>query len=75
MPLCMSRLLEPAHFLCALGDILNCNAFSGIGDVVIAIVRDLNDTYELVVDHDALGAVLASAFRFANINVINQLPE
>ena len=58
----------PARFLCALSDILNSYALAGIGCVIIAIVRDINDTYEFVVDHDSLGTVFAGAFRFIHIS-------
>ena len=58
-------------FLCALGDILNCHAFAGVGGVVVTVIRDLNDTHEFVVDHNALGAVLAGAFRFVHINMVD----
>ena len=65
----------PAQFLCALGDILNCYAFAGISGVVVTVIRDLNDTNEFVVDHNALGAVFAGAHRFIHINVVNQFPK
>ena len=61
--------------LCCLGHILNCYTFAGIGCVVVTVVRNFNNTNEFIVDHDALGAVLAGAFRFVHINVVNQLPE
>ena len=67
--------LGPAHFLCALGDILNCYTFAGIGGVVVAGFRNFDHTNELIVDHDALGAVFASALRFIHINVVDQFPE
>ena len=61
--------------LCALGHILNCYALAGISGVVVTIVRDLNDTHEFVVDHNALSAVFTGAFRFIHINVVDQFPE
>ena len=71
----MSRLVGACSFLCALSDIFNCYTFAGIGGIVVTGVRDFNDTHEFVVDHDALGAALASAFRFLHINMVNQFPE
>ena len=65
----------PAHFLCAFGDILDCYTLAGIGCIVFTSARDLNDTYEFIVDHDALGAILTGAFRFVNIDVIDQFSE
>ena len=44
---------------------LNCYAFAGIGGVVVAVVRDLNDTHQFVVGHNTLGAVMdGSACRY-----------
>ena len=60
---------------CAFGDILNGYAFAGVSGVVVTVVRDLNHTYKFVMDHDALGAVLAGAFRFVHINVVDQFPK
>ena len=44
-------------FLCALGDILNCHTFTGIGCVVISGVRDFNDTHELIAAINVEGTV------------------
>ena len=65
----------PAHFLCALGDILNGHTFTGVGGVVVAGFRNFNDSDELVVDHNALGAVLAGTLRFVHIDMVDQFPE
>ena len=47
MPLCMSRRFA-CSFLCAFGDILNSYTFAGVGGVVVTVIRDLNDTHEMV---------------------------
>ena len=52
---------KACSFSCALGDILNGHAFAGIGGVVVTGVRDLNDTHEFVMNHNALGKELSGA--------------
>ena len=51
------------------------HAFAGIRSIIAARVRDINDTHEFVVDHNALSAVLTGAFGFVYIDVINQFPK
>ena len=53
----------------------NCYTLARVSGVVIAIVRDLNDTHEFIVDHNALSAVLAVSLCFVHINVVDQFPE
>ena len=71
----MSRLVRACSFLYAIGHILNSYAFAGISGVVVPGVRDLNDTHEFVVDHNALGAVLTGSLCFVHINVVDQFPK
>ena len=72
--LCMSRRFA-CSFLCAFGDILDCYTLPSIGSIVVTGIWDLNDTYEFIVDHNALGTILTGAFRFVNIDVIDQFSE
>lgn len=61
--------------MCDLGDALDCYTFAGVSGVIVTVFWYLNNANELIVDHNALGAVLTDAFRFMYINVVDQFPQ
>ena len=63
----------PAHFLCwnIVGEVLHSHALAGVGFVVGTGAGPLDVAYEAVVNYDALGAVLAGAFRLVDVDVVD----
>ena len=69
----------PALLLCRqrLGEILNCNAFAGIGFDAL-LLRNLGDFHipdKAIVDYDSLGSAFAGALYFKHINVVNEFTQ
>ena len=62
-------------FLCALRNIFHRDTLSSIGCEVITVRRNLDYANKSVMDQNPLRTVLAGAFRFIHINVVDKFPQ